>query len=544
MDKKIPVSDVTQGMFVSALDRPWTDTPFLLQGFLVETPEDVANLRRYCHHVYIDLAKSAGEQFERELALERKAAAEAAGPRVVIVTRPACPMHAQDEMQPARALAASAARPGKRLAKPDATQAPNARRAKRRPAQRSLSVMSTERTALLASAEGRSAGAAVPGDTSGPIGNVEASAPRLNEARFGLRWIQSLVDRFRGEEFDDDRHCETQEESGGWQAPPRVVIYQEVETLADEMPRAERTMERAQVALKELVTDVESKGALRIEKAEEIVGELVDSMVRNPNALMWLARLKNLDSRAYSHSLECAIYTVAMGLQLGLDRTELAILSSAGLMLDVGKLRVPSQLLERPGKLTDTEFAAVKRHVQYGLDILSSSDGVDARVVEAVARHHEREDGSGYPDGLKGDAIGLYGRIAGIVDTYVAVTNPRPYAGTLSPHDGVRALYRWRERIFHAPLVEVFVQSIGVFPVGSMVELSSGDVAIVVAHNRVRRLKPRVLLVTGPDKTPLSRPTSLDLLYAPADPKGAELAIARSLPPGAFGIDPREYYVQ
>jgi len=205
--------------------------------------------------------------------------------------------------------------------------------------------MSTERTALLASAEGRSAGG-------GPATRVAPSerrckCTRLNEARFGLRWIQSLVDRFRGEEFDDDRHCETQEESGGWQAPPRVVIYQEVETLADEMPRAERTMERAQVALKELVTECRSKGALRIEKAEEIVGELVDSMVRNPNALMWLARLKNLDSRAYSHSLECAIYTVAMGLQLGLDRTELAILSSAGLMLDVGKLRVPSQLLER-----------------------------------------------------------------------------------------------------------------------------------------------------------------------------------------------------
>jgi HD-GYP domain-containing protein (c-di-GMP phosphodiesterase class II) len=544
MDKKIPVSEITQGMFVSALDRPWRDTPFLLQGFLVETPEDVANLRRYCRHVYIDLAKSAGEQFERELALEQKAAAEASRPRVVTVQKPASPTHTQDERHPPRPLAVPAARPAKGRADPCAEKTPKARRTGRRPAQHSVSVASTERTALLESAEDRSARGAVPGGTSDPVGHVETWAPRLTEGRFGLRWIRSLVDRFRGEEFDDDRHGGPLEESGGWQPPPRVVIYHEVETLADELPRAEKTMERAQVALKDLVTDVESKGALRIEKAEEIVGELVDSMVRNPNALMWLARLKNLDARAYSHSLESAIYMVAVGLQLGLDRAELATLSTAGLMLDVGKLRVPSQLLERPGKLTETEFAAVKRHVQYGLDILSSSDGVDPRVTEAVARHHEREDGSGYPHGLKGDAIGLYGRIAGIVDTYVAVTNPRPYAGTLSPHDGVRALYRWRERIFHEPLVEVFVHSIGVFPVGSMVELSSGDVAIVVAHNRVRRLKPRVLLVTGPDKTPLSRPTPLDLLYAPGGPGGRELAIARSLPPGAFGIDPREYYVQ
>ncbi|MEO7404613.1 MAG: HD domain-containing phosphohydrolase, partial [Burkholderiales bacterium] len=172
------------------------------------------------------------------------------------------------------------------------------------------------------------------------------------------------------------------------------------------------------------------------------------------------------------------------------------------------------------------------------------STGVHQRVLDAVGRHHEREDGRGYPHGLKSEAIGIYGRIAGIVDTFVALTNVRPYAKTLSMHDALRSLYRWRGTQFHEPLVEQFVQAIGVFPVGSMVELTSGDVAIVLQHNRVRRLKPRVLLLTGPDKSPLTKPVPLDLLYAPVGGNGEEITIAHALPAGAYGIDPREFYLQ
>mgnify|MGYP000858977188 CR=1 FL=1 len=324
----------------------------------------------------------------------------------------------------------------------------------------------------------------------------------------------------------------------------RLVVYQETQTLAEELPRAREALERSHEVLKKIVEDVQSRGAVHLEKAEEVVNELVDSMQRNPNALIWLSRLKDVDRRTYAHSMQAAIYMVALGMQLGLARDELNHLSLAGMMLDVGKLRVPQDLLEKPGKLSEAEFAEVRRHVEHSLAILAESRGVHHKVLEAVKRHHEREDGSGYPRGKRGEAIGLYGRMAGLVDTFVALTNPRSYAETLSMHEALRQLHDWRGTQFHEPLVEQFVQAVGVFPVGSLVELSSGEVAVVISHNRVRRLKPRVLLLTGPDKTPLGRPVSLDLLYAPAGANNAELTIAQALPTGAYGIDPQEYYLQ
>jgi HD-GYP domain-containing protein (c-di-GMP phosphodiesterase class II) len=536
----IPANEIEPGMFVSALDRPWVDTPFPLQGFVVASDEDVAELRRYCRHVYIDATKSVGTRFEHERSLARKAAQEevaAERQRIVQVRR--------DEtarVVVTAAAGASAAPPIRAEPVRAGARAAGRMRAPARTFAGRMMPISREESALLGSL-------APAGPPLAVADAADAGATPLRRAPlgagFGLGWVRSLVDRLRGERYDDARHCDAPADRApdSLGASP-IIVYEDQATIVEEMPRAEKTMERAQETLKQIVSDVESKGTVRIEKAEEVVGELVESMVRNPNALMWLARLRHQDARAYSHSLEAAIYMVSVGLQLGLDRAELSQMSTAGLMLDVGKLRVPVELLERPGKLSESEFAAVKRHVDYSLEILIGSEGVDARVIEAVARHHEREDGSGYPYGLKDETIGFYGRLAGIVDTYVAVTNPRPYAGTLSPHDGVRALYQWKGTIFHEPLVEVLVQAIGVFPVGSMVELSSGEVAIVVAHNRVRRLKPRVLLVTGPDKSALSRPAPLDLLYA-GDARGAEeLTITRSLAPGAFGIDPREYYVQ
>jgi HD-GYP domain-containing protein (c-di-GMP phosphodiesterase class II) len=180
---------------------------------------------------------------------------------------------------------------------------------------------------------------------------------------------------------------------------------------------------------------------------------------------------------------------VAVGLQLGLDRSELANLSTAGLMLDVGKLRVPSQLLERPGKLTETEFRAVKRHVQYSLDILSSSDGIDPRVTEAVARHHEREDGSGYPAGLGGAEVHEYAKIVALADTYEAMTHDRPHRKALS----VRALLDSRDmRTFSRDVLKAFLDAMQVYPIGSLVELNSRCVCKVIDTNIDNPLKPIV----------------------------------------------------
>ena len=150
--------------------------------------------------------------------------------------------------------------------------------------------------------------------------------------------------------------------------------------------------------------------------------------------------------------------------------------------------------------------------------------------------------GSGYPEALFGEDIGIFGRMAGIVDTFVALTNHRPYAAAVSSYEALRSITSWGGDFFHEPLVQQFVSSVGVFPVGSLIELSTGEVAVVVEHSKVRRLKPRVLVVTGPDKKPTPFPAMLDLLF---DPKVGEQAvfIKRGLASGAYGLDLRDFYL-
>lgn len=161
-------------------------------------------------------------------------------------------------------------------------------------------------------------------------------------------------------------------------------------------------------------------------------------------------------------------------------------------------------------------------------------------MVEAVAQHHERMDGSGYPHALAGEKISIFGKMAAIADTYAAITQRRPYAEPASPHEALQMLSNWGGSLFHRDMVEHFIQSIGVFPVGSLIELSTGEVAVVVTHNKQRRLRPKVLVVTETDKTLRKHPSVLDLIY---DASEKPVYIRRGLPSNAYGIDPTEYYL-
>jgi len=183
-------------------------------------------------------------------------------------------------------------------------------------------------------------------------------------------------------------------------------------------------------------------------------------------------------------------------------------------------------------------------HVQAALQLLDASGGVDYRVREAIERHHEREDGSGYPGRMFGEAIGLYGRIAGIVDTFLALSSTRPHAPPQPIDDCMRILLKGCGTLLNPyHLVDHFIQMVGVYPVGSLVQLTTGEIAAVLSHNRVRRLRPRVLLMIGSDGLPFSRPAPLDLLYRPRDPAGEEIRIVRGLPIGSGGIKAADLFV-
>jgi HD-GYP domain-containing protein (c-di-GMP phosphodiesterase class II) len=327
--------------------------------------------------------------------------------------------------------------------------------------------------------------------------------------------------------------------------PPglQVQTYQNVVSVEEEAPRAREVIAQSTDLLDKLVHDIRLGQSFEVDRVEEIVEDMVDSIVRNPQALMWVAKLREQDITAYGHGLQVSVYLTSFGRHLGFPRAQLSQLAQVGLLLDIGKIRLPRELLQKQGRLTDVEFDSAKSHVQHGVEILKETPNFPRDVLAGIEQHHERMNGSGYPRGLVGEEIAIFGRMAGIVDCFAALTNHRPYAAAVSSYEALRSIAAWGGEYFHEPLVQQFVSSVGVFPVGSLIELNTGEVAIVVEHSKVRRLKPRVLVVTDPDKQPVSYPSMLDLLYNPKRGGDEAAFIKRGLAPGAYGLDLKDFYL-
>ncbi len=206
--------------------------------------------------------------------------------------------------------------------------------------------------------------------------------------------------------------------------------------------------------------------------------------------------------------------------------------------------QVPNKILAKPGKLEESEQKLIRMHVQFGLDILEKSDSLDHRVREMVAHHHERYNGTGYPRGLKGNDIPVFGRIAGIVDAYDAMITQRPYAKQKSSYDALRKLRVLSDVEFQAEIVDQFTRAIGAFPTGTLVELNTGEVAIVTKQNTIRRLRPEVMVIMGSDRELFDEFRVIDLNDETVTPEGGHsLWIERGLPPNQYGIDPTEFYL-
>ena len=492
MATKVPTTHLKVGMFVSALDRPWGDTPFLLQGFLIEDAKQVQELRKCCKYVIVDRARSVGNEF----------APEPVDPRAPL-------------RQPSPPLPPTA-RSGLTSASPKKARLEDA----------------------LLSAQSAGGGTYTPAPA--------AEGPGVFGRFFGLfrgrpkRAISPLPGK-----VEPPRESNEEFQARTAFLPPGIApqAYVDKVSVEQEVPQARAAVGQASELLGKLLDDVRVGRSFDVERVEEIVLDMVESIVRNPDALMWLARLREEDSTIYGHGLEVSVYLTSFGRHLGFPKLQLAKLAQVGLLLDIGKIRVPRSLLEKQGKLTEEEFEIARKHVDYGLEILSETPNFDQQVLDAIAQHHERLNGSGYPNGLVGDEISIYGRMAGIADCFAAMTKPRPYAEAVSSYEALRNLATWGGELFEENLLQQFVSSVGVFPVGSLIELSSGEVAFVVAHNKVRRLKPRVLIVMGPDKAPMPQPRMIDLLYDPKLGSDEPVFIKRGVPAGSYGLDVRDFYL-
>lgn len=341
-------------------------------------------------------------------------------------------------------------------------------------------------------------------------------------------------------EAGDDREACTEELTGLCDQPKRDNVYRDSVTVEEELAIARDIHRRASETVTEIMQQVKVGRALKLAIIEDVVLSLVESILRNPDAFLWLTQIKHKDGYTYTHAIDSCALAITFGRHLGLSRESLTNLGLGALLFDVGKTKLPDGLLSKPGKLSSMEYQVIKKHVSFGVDIVSGMQGASTEVVDMIRTHHERFDGNGYPHGIQGAGIPMFGRVAGILDSYGAMTSDRSYKKAVSPHRALRTLYKECNRAFQEDLVEQFIQCLGVYPTGSLVELVSGEVGIVIAQNRVRRLRPKIMLILDRHKVALRGFETVEL---DQEKKGERLEIARAIDPGSYGIDPNEYYL-
>jgi HD-GYP domain-containing protein (c-di-GMP phosphodiesterase class II) len=423
---KLEVNELSLGMYVSGLDRPWTQTPFPLQGFYLRELDQINQLKALCSYVYIDVEKGRG------------------------------------------------------------------------PIAANLKTISpTIKNKIVAKEKER------------PVGGEPVAPLKIN----------------RG-------------------------VYREVEPLQKEVKKARQLHQKVYGAVAEVVQQLEENqlDGTSLGETKKVASEMVDSVLRNPDAFTWLSRVQEKDEYTYSHAVRSSVWAILFGRHIGLPKRELDVLAMGVLLKDVGKVMLDSSILENESRST-AEEKAYREFVELGCEILRKTPNVEPRVISVVKTHCERINGNGFPAGLAGDKIPLLGKIAGIVTYYDFVTNPRGSRNPIAPSKAVAKLYELRNVDFQEELVVEFIRAIGLYPTGTLVELSTGEVAVVVEQNFERRLKPKVIVVLDSFKNPMDEYLLLDLSEDDKRKQALldsgkktryeieKIEIARDLEPGSYEVD-------
>ncbi|MFQ5995155.1 MAG: HD-GYP domain-containing protein [Acidiferrobacterales bacterium] len=313
--------------------------------------------------------------------------------------------------------------------------------------------------------------------------------------------------------------------------------YQDQVTLEEEINNLRPTYNESRALTRTILRGVRDDKRLDVTAVKKVAGQFVESVLRNGNGLVCFAQLRRRADYTSLHSVRTCLLALTFGRHLALKVDDLYLLGIGTLLQDIGKAKVPVEILDKPQPLTNPEFQAVKRHVQWGVDVVRVGQNIPEPAIEVVRFHHERYDGSGYPNGLKGDQIPLLGQIGAIVDCYDALTSDRAYSAAISAHNALMQIYESRDKEFDAALVEKFIQCLGIYPIGSLVELNTGDVGVVITVNRARRLKPKVRLALTAEKTVYRPPRTINLMSDTTN-DDQPFEIDRVLDPGAYGINP------
>jgi len=325
---------------------------------------------------------------------------------------------------------------------------------------------------------------------------------------------------------------------------PETPVYPVVTTVEEEVGASRESRSRLVDIVTNILDELRAGRSIKLMAIRQSVSGMIASIIRNPDAFFLLSRLKDKDNYAYAHCVDACGLAVAFGRHLGFSKPELENLAVGVLLCDIGKLQLPENLLKKPGRLTDREYALVRRHVEFGAQMVCEMKDSNAEVVSIVMHHHERHNGKGYPNQVPGHLIPVKGRIAALVDCYDAIISERAYSHAVSAYEAVNMIYEWRDKDFQSDMVEQFIQCIGLFPTGTLVELTTGEVGIVISQNRVRRLRPRVMMVLDKDKIAYDFNPVIDLIEESDEKEGDEkIEILRPLATGSYGIDISDYYL-
>ena len=319
------------------------------------------------------------------------------------------------------------------------------------------------------------------------------------------------------------------------------TAYPQVTRVEEELNVAKEVYSALEGSIQGCLESLKANASFEVEPLKVAVRSMTRSIVRNPDAMMLLFRIKQQGGEEFNRAVDTAIHMITFGRFLGFPGERLLLLGTAGLLLNIGKVKLPDEILLKKEPLTADELALAKEHVRHSVELVGPARGLPEGVQKIVAEHHERLDGSGYPAGLSGRQISVDSAIAGLIDTYSALTSMRPYAEQLSPSNALGALYKVRGKQFSETLVENFIQCIGIYPVGSAVALNSGEVGIVIAQNLTRRLQPRVMVVLDRDSHPVPH-LILDLMSEPKTASGEPYKIVRTLPRDRLPADLEKHF--
>jgi HD-GYP domain-containing protein (c-di-GMP phosphodiesterase class II) len=315
------------------------------------------------------------------------------------------------------------------------------------------------------------------------------------------------------------------------------VTYRE---FSRHLAQSKITQVQTRKYIDQALEDMRLGAGVDTENARRLVGKLAEQVVESPDALVWLTHLKRRDDYTATHCINVAVLSLAFGRFLGLGREALYTLGLGALLHDLGKMRVPAEILNKPGRLTDEEFQVVREHPDLGHQLLLKSRDLPQTALDIVLLHHERIDGRGYPKGMSGDALHRLTKIVSIVDVYDAVTSDRVYHDGIAPATALKNLYDWAPNNFDLGLVEAFIRCIGIYPIGSLVQLNTGEVGVVVASSETHRLRPIVRLMLDEDQKPYGQHRMVNLSSPVWDDERQGPRIVTVLEPGSFGLDTRD----